>query len=195
MSKTLSEYEQRELADRYGIPLAAMKAIVEVECKGSGFNSDGTPVILYERHKFYEGLRAINWITKAREWSQKYPDLCNPYAGGYGKYSEQHKKLARAAELNRGVALESCSWGLGQVMGYHWKSLGYTNLQEFINCMYKSEYCQLDAMCRFIEVNKLLPFIRKKDWAGFAMRYNGGGYRKNKYDTKLAAAYKKFGGV
>mgnify|MGYP001447669317 FL=1 len=52
MSKKLSEYEQRELADRYGIPLAAMKAIIEVECKGSGFNSDGTPVILYERHKF-----------------------------------------------------------------------------------------------------------------------------------------------
>lgn len=195
MSKKMNEIEQRELADWYDIPLAAIKAIIEVECKGSGFNSDGTPVILYERHKFYEGLLAINWITKAREWSQKYPDLCNPYAGGYGKYSEQHKKLARAAELNRTVALESCSWGLGQVMGYHWKSLGYTNLQEFINYMYKSEYCQLDAMCRFIEVNNLLPFIRKKDWAGFAMRYNGSGYRKNKYDTKLAAAYKKFGGI
>ena len=163
MGKKLNEIEQRELAELYGIPLAAMKAIIEVECKSSGFNSDGTPVILYERHKFYEGLRAINWITKAREWSQKYPDLCNPYAGGYGKYSEQHKKLARAAELNRVVALESCSWGLGQVMGYHWKSLGYTNLQEFVNYMYKSEYCQLDAMCRFIEVNKVLPFIRKKD--------------------------------
>lgn len=195
MSKKLTEIEQREFAERYGIPLAAMKAIIEVECKGSGFNSDGTPVILYERHKFYEGLLAINWITKAREWSQEYPDLCNPHAGGYGKGSEQHKKLARAAELNRTVALESCSWGLGQVMGYHWKSLGYTDLQEFINYMYKSEYFQLDAMCHFIEVNKLLPFIRKKDWAGFAMRYNGSGYRKNKYDTKLAAAYKKFGGI
>lgn len=195
MDKKISNDSLIVLAATYGINVPALKAIIEVECKGSGFNANGTPVILYERHKFYEGLRAIRWFTKSREWHSLYPDLCNPTSGGYGKYSEQHHKLARAANLNREVALESCSWGMGQVMGYHWKSLGYKSIQEFINAMYRSEYDQVDAMCRYLKFNGLIKYITAKDWAGVALRYNGKGYKKNNYDVKLRDAYKKFGGV
>lgn len=195
MSKKITDREFQELAIKYNITLPALKAVVEVECRGSGFNDDGTPVILYERHKFYQGLRAINWITKSNEWFKLYPDLCNPTAGGYGKYSEQHSNLARAAELNRVVALESCSWGMGQVMGYHWQSLHYESLQVFINAMYKSEYNQVDAMCRYIVNNNLIRHIQSKNWAAFAKGYNGVGYKANNYDVKLANAYKKHGGT
>lgn len=191
-NKSITDAQIREQASKLGVEAAALKAVIEVEAKSSGFNQDGTPVILYERHKFYEGLRAINWITKAREWFKQYPDLCNPSPGGYGKYSEQHGKLARASELNREVALESCSWGLGQVMGYHWKSLGYESLQSFINAMYKDEASQLDAMCRYISVNNLVNAVRSKDWKAFARGYNGKNYAINSYDTKLATAYAKW---
>lgn len=194
MSKKLTTEQIEKQALALGIEVAALRAVIEVECKGSGFNADETPVILYERHKFYEGLRAINWITKSKEWYQKYPDLCNPKAGGYGKYSEQHSKLSRAADLNRDVALESCSWGLGQVMGYHWKSLGYPALQHFINAMYRDEASQLDAMCRYIKANGLVKALQNKDWKAFARGYNGVAYAKNQYDVKLANAYKKWGG-
>lgn len=192
--KKITSSQIEELSKEFGIKVPALKAVMEVECKGSGFNDDGTPVILYERHKFYGGLRAINWITKSKEWYQKYPDLCNPKAGGYGKYSEQHNKLTRAATLNRDVALESCSWGMGQVMGYHWKSLGYESLQAFVNAMYLSEYDQVVAMCRFLKVNGIIKYINANDWAGVAIRYNGVAYKKNNYDVKLRDAYKKFGG-
>lgn len=194
MSKVITEAQIKSIAADYGIEVAALKAVMEVECKGSGFNTDGTPVILYERHKFYEGLVAINWITKSREWYRLYPDLCNPNAGGYGKYSEQHGKLDRAAKLNRDVALASCSWGLGQVMGFNWKSLGYKSLQEFVNAMYKDEASQLDAMCRYIKVNGLVKALQNKDWKAFAKGYNGRNYAQNSYDVKLASAYRKFGG-
>lgn len=194
MDKKISEVDIKELGHMFVIPYAVLKAIIEVECKGSGFNADGTPVILYERHKFYDGLRNINWITKSKEWYAKYPDLCNPSAGGYGKYSEQHGKLKRAAELNRDVALESCSWGMGQVMGYHWKALGYESLQSFINAMYKSEYEQVNAMCLYITKFGLIKHIDKLNWAAFARAYNGVAYKKNNYDVKLQAAYVKYGG-
>ena len=163
MSKLISDTEIAAKAAEYGIEEAALRAVMEVECKGRGFNPDGSPVILYERHKFYQGLPAINWKTKAAEWCKAYPDICNPNWGGYGKSSEQHSKLERAAALNREVALESTSWGLGQVMGFNWKSLGYPSLQAFINAMYKDEVSQLDAMCRFIKVNGLLRHIKSKN--------------------------------
>lgn len=195
MGKFITLDEITSKAKEYGIETAALRAVMDVECKGRGFNSDGTPVILFERHKFYYGLQAINWITKSKEWYKLYPDICNPTWGGYGKESQQHERLRRAAALNRDVALESASWGLGQVLGENWKDLGYKSLQDFINAMYKDEVSQLDAMCRFIKHNGLIKHIQSKSWAKFARAYNGPKYADNKYDIKLAAAYKKFGGI
>ena len=81
---------------------------------------------------------------------------------------------------------------MGQVMGYHWASLGYATLQDFINAMYRDEASQIDAMMRFIRANGLLGKLQRKDWVGFARGYNGAGYAKNAYDKKLAVAYRKY---
>ncbi len=53
------------------------------------------------------------------------PELCNKAAGGYGLYSAQHGRLNAAIQYHRDFALESASWVLGQVMGYHWNILIY----------------------------------------------------------------------
>ena len=65
-TKSITDAQIREQAAKLGVEAAALKAVIEVEAKSSGFNQDDTPVILYERHKFYEGLQAINWITKSK---------------------------------------------------------------------------------------------------------------------------------
>ena len=82
--------------------------------------------------------------------------------------------------------------GIGQVMGYHWKALGYPSLQQFINDMYHSEAKQLEAMIRYIKVNNLVDELQRHDWAGFARGYNGAGYKRNNYDEKLRQAYNKY---
>ena len=47
-------------------------------------------------------------------------------------------------------------------------------------------------MVREIRRNKLELKLAAHDWAGFARGYNGPGYAQNAYDTKLAAAYRKW---
>lgn len=192
MSKFLTEKQIRDAAKRHNLPYAAVKAVIEVESRGAGFNADGSPKILFERHIFWRLLGEIRWYTTRLRIMALHPRVCNPTPGGYGRYSEQHAKLQTAVSYNREVALQSCSWGLGQVMGFHWKSLGYKSLQEFVNAMFESEAGQLDAMLRFIVKNGLAKYMRQEDWAGFARRYNGPEYKKNRYDEKLAAAYRKY---
>ncbi|EPF74612.1 N-acetylmuramidase family protein [Acinetobacter rudis] len=194
MSKKLTTEQIETQAVSLGISVPALRAVIEVECKGSGFNSDQTPVILFERHVFRQRLIANNKAQTAEKAMRERPDLCNKTAGGYGLYSAQHGRLNAATQYHRDSALESASWGLGQVMGYHWKSLGYPNLQNFINAMYRDEASQLDAMCRYIKVNNLVKALQNKDWKAFARGYNGPTYAKNQYDVKLANAYKKWGG-
>lgn len=192
MSKKLTEQQIRKVAADNGIDYASLRAVIDVEARGSGFFSNGLPAILFERHIFWRRLGEIRWFTMRDKIMALHPRVCNPIAGGYGGFSEQHTKLEIAASYNRDVALESASWGLGQVMGYHWKSLGYASLQEFINAMYHSEYKQLDAMVRFLKVNGLIGRLNRQDWSGFAYRYNGAGYARNNYDEKLAQAYRKY---
>ena len=191
MSKKLTEAQIQAQALGLGIEVAALKAVIEVECKGSGFNADGTPAILFERHVFRQRLIANKRDLDLALAIRERPDLCNKSAGGYGLYSAQHGRLNAAAQYHRDSALESASWGIGQVMGYHWKALDYPTLQNFINAMYRDEASQLDAMCRYIVTNKLINALKNKDWRAFARGYNGPAYAKNSYDVKLGNAYKK----
>jgi uncharacterized protein YaiE (UPF0345 family) len=189
--KKLTEDQIQSQARALGIEAAALKAVIEVECKGTGFNADNTPVILFERHIMRQRLLQNGQSKISDQMMIKRPDLCSKSAGGYGLYSAQHGRLNAAAQYHRASALESASWGIGQVMGYHWQSLGYASLQVFINAMYKDEASQLDAMCRYIQVNGLVNALKNKDWKAFARGYNGVAYAKNNYDVKLANAYKK----
>lgn len=196
MNKKLITQQVEAQAKALGVSVPALRAVIEVECKGSGFNSDGTPVILFERHVFRKQLIANGKSSTALKAMKERPDLCNTATGGYGLYSAQHGRLnVAASKYDRTSALESASWGIGQVMGYHWRQLGYASLQAFINAMYRDEASQLDAMCRYIKVNNLVKALQNKDWKAFAKSYNGAAYAKNSYDVKLAAAYKKWGGT
>ena len=192
MSKKLTTEQIQSIAKHNNIPYAALRAVIEVECKGSGFNPDNTPVILFERHIFRRQLIANGKKSLADRLVKERPDLCYTSMGAYGKYSQQHKRMSEAAQYDRTSALESASWGIGQVMGFHWKSLGYPSLQSFINAMYKDEASQLEAMIRYIKVNKLDTHLRNLNWSAFAKGYNGASYKVNKYDEKLVVAYNKF---
>ncbi len=55
--------------------------------------------------------------------------------------------------------------------------------------MCNSEDDHLSAFVRFVKLNQLDDELRRRDWTGFARGYNGPAFLKNRYDTKLAAAY------
>ena len=56
MSKKLTAVQIENQAKLLGIETACLRAVIEVECKGSGFNADETPVILFERHVMRQRL-------------------------------------------------------------------------------------------------------------------------------------------
>ncbi len=194
--KKLTDEQITELANKHNISVRALKAVIKVECgNGNGFYKNGKPKILFERHIFWRLLGKIKWWSKRKEFSRIYPSLCNKSWGGYNSHNrDQHLRLEIASNLVdsdqlKEIALMSCSWGLGQVMGYHYEKLGYKSIQEFVDKMNESEEQQLEAMIRFLEVNNLIDCLNKQKWASFALAYNGKAYKKNRYDKKLKNAY------
>ena len=180
----LTEADFQAAADALGVEVAAIKAVDATETAGKGFEANGEPVILFERHIFHRK-------TKGR-FSRQHPDISNPTPGGYGSQASQHARLRRAVALDRQAALLSASWGRFQIMGFNHQVAGFNTVQGLINAMYKSERAQLDAFVNYLKNEGLADELRRHDWAGFARKYNGPAYRKNNYDTKLARFYAKF---
>lgn len=191
MPQKLTQQDYQDAAKKLGVSVAHIKAVTAVESQGGGFLADGRPKILFERHVFRKRL-----IEKGVSVQNTPNDIVNAASGGYQGGVKEHDRLARAAKIDRDAALESASWGLFQIMGYHWKMLGYASLQTFINEMYRDEGGQLDAFVRFIMADpRLLRALKNQDWASFARIYNGPGYAANRYDVKMANEFKRAGGM
>lgn len=180
-------------AHELSIDVASMQAVINVESDGSGFDNSGQPKILFERHIMRRRL-LIKGISGARlaAIEHRYPTLVNREPGGYIGGSAEHLRLAEAQYIDANCALESASWGLFQIMGYHWHKLGYNSIDEFADAMHTSESSHLTAFVRFVKLDeKMLGYLRRREWSGFAAKYNGPAYRKNLYDKRLAIAYTK----
>lgn len=192
-SKKLQPSDYVSAAQSLGVSVAAIRAVADVESRGDGFMSNGHPVILFERHVMYRQLRDKFGKARADNYASWHPDIVNPVSGGYGRESEQPKRMERAAAIDRECALNSASWGLFQIMGYHWRVLGYATQQTFINAMYRNEAGQLHAFCRFIKVDPSLhQALKNKDWERFARIYNGPAYASHNYHGRMAAAYNQY---
>jgi len=187
----LTEEDYRWAADVLAVDVPSVKAIREVESPKGGFFPDGRATILYERHIMTRRLRLLG--IDPTPYIKADPSIVNESTGGYLGGTAEYTRLDKAKQINAQAAQESCSWGAYQIMGMHWKVLGYTNVDSFVKAMSSSERGQLEVFVNFIKVDTgMLKALRKKDWADFASRYNGKDYAKNKYDQKLSTAYAKY---
>jgi len=193
MKNALLETDFQAAAARLGVSVPAVKAVATVESNGGGFLPDGRVKVQYEPHVMYRQLASNFNRARADKELVDHPDLVSKKAGSYQSLDKEDKDMNRAAQLiDRTSALESASWGAFQIMGYHWKTLQYTTLQGFINDQYTAAG-QLETFVRFIQADtRLVKALRAKDWATFARIYNGPGYAKNSYHTKLEVAYASF---
>lgn len=193
-SKKLSKADIIAVANDLNIEPAALKAVIDVEAAGEGFDKQGRPTILFEPHIFWDELGKIHYYTKRTELAKKHKGLLSQKwdKSLYRIGGSSHDKLKIGADLHWEAAHKSASWGLGQIMGFNAQKIGYATLKDFIDDMYESEAKQLKAMGMFLKANGLISKLQRHDWAGFARGYNGSGYKRNNYDEKLRQAYNKY---
>jgi hypothetical protein len=178
----------------HGIDPRLIRAFAEVECGGkSGFGPHGLPVIAFEGHIFRK-------LTD-KEYDEDYPLLSYPYhekAGPEWRANNKDQKTAwetlnAAMALDKTAALESCSWGMFQVMGFNYEQCGYSDVEVFVAAMKISERKQLDAFVAYCKRTPGLPSaLRHKQYGRIAKLYNGRDY--GDYDVRIRKAFRKHGG-
>lgn len=190
----LNEDDYREIAEKMGVEIAAIKAVVDIEAgtEHKGFWTSEKPLInfdlsIYNRIAPRHGVN----LSQARKTS---PEIFSaPDRNKYGSYqAAQQARLDAAIEIDEESALKSTFWGMFQIGGFNYARCGIDSVQEFVKIMSRSERDQLELFAEFCNRNNLTKYIRNKDWAGFSYRYNGPGYKSRRYDSRMAAAYRKY---
>lgn len=191
-AKAITEDELTHLSKTLGdTNTKRMKAVATVESGGSGWFDSGLPKILYERHYFYR--LTSDAIRKLTGW------FINPVAGDYtvdvnkNGINDSWEKLAEAACKDPDAAFQSVSIGKFQVMGSHYKMLGYSHPIEMLWAARENEYEHYRMLVGYIKGTGLTKAflslsVDPEACRAFAKGYNGPQYTKYDYHIKLARA-------
>lgn len=184
-AKRLDDVDLPRIGSYIGVGEDEVHAVLDVEARGRGFDSQGRPAMLFEPHVFYRELPdnkkalAVKQGLARKRWKRDYP-------------KDSYPRLLKAMAIDEDAALRSASWGMGQIMGFNHQLAGYDSAKEMVEDFLDDEETHLEAMIQFILSTGLDDNLRAHDWDGFAKGYNGSGYKKNNYHIKLKAAYEKW---
>ena len=181
-----------DIARDLNVSFSAFAAVVWVESNGiwqAEIDGRAEPLIRFEGH-YFDRLVAADRRAQARQ-----DGLANPRAGAVKNPRKQTARwdlLQRAQSIDRAAALESTSWGVGQVMGANWKELSYPSVEALVLDARSGPHGQLRLMARFIKRHGLDRHLREVNFAGFARRYNGPAFAKHGYHTRMRKAFERF---
>jgi hypothetical protein len=185
-ARRLDDIDLPRIGHLIGVGEDELHAVIDVEARGSGFDSLGRIAMLFEPHIFYRELgpgakrdKAVAQGLAYPSWKRKYP-------------SDSYLRLRAAMKIDEEAALRSASWGLGQIMGFNAEMIGYGSARAMVEDFVDDEEHHLEAMVSYIVAAGLDDELRAHDWRGFARGYNGPGYATHGYHTKLGASFLKW---
>lgn len=187
-AKPLDRWDIPELAYRIDVGEDHLQAFLNVESRSKGFDPKGRPIILNEPHVFYRNLSGA-----AREKAVK-AGLAYPKWGmkPYPKTQDaRYAWLEKAQKIDSEAALKACSWGSTQVLGENFSMVGFDSAEAMVRAFMADEEEHVEAMVKFILASGIDDDLRFERWSVVARVYNGPGYKKNGYDTKMAKEFAK----
>jgi len=186
--------DYRRAAARLDVPVAHIMAMIAVESSGETlWNIEGklVPPVRFEAHWFGK-------LTNYR-FNGEHPDLSSVSwdpALAAGTRAGAWQQLERARALDTDAADQATSWGAPQIMGFHWKKLGFPSVAAFVDSMTANgDDGQMDSFVAFVEADHALrSALAIGAWHDVERRYNGGGYG-GAYAIKLEAAAALYAGA
>ncbi len=184
----LTEEDFRRVANELQVEIAAIKAVVAVEAGAAmkGFWAPGVPIVNHDRSMWASCKSKVKSDKKAPANTQIPAGLTSPAA------KKAWQKLINARKVNIQQADLSTFWGMFQIGGFNYKLCGCSSIEEFVELMSYSELEQLELFAALIVNCDMVQYLRTKNWAGFARRYNGASYARKGYHTRMANAYNKY---
>jgi hypothetical protein len=177
----------KKVSNTFGFDPAVMLSFIEVETGGKGFDTNTGKIMIQFEPSWFKKKAPY---APSGVWSLNKVDV----------QSKEWIAFNDAFKLNPNAAMESTSIGLGQIMGFHYKRLGFKSVGEMWDFAKLSLEQQIWQIAKFIDTDRNLKnAIETKDWFTIAKIYNGSGfmeiarkYGREPYDKSMKKAYSKY---
>eukprot|EP01030_Chromulinospumella_sphaerica_P028926 gene28926-29315_t len=150
-AKRLDNTDPSKIGQMIGVGEDEIRAFMDVEAGGSGFDRRGRVKMLFEPHIFFRELgntkkrqTAVKAGLAYETWKTK------PYP------KDSYPVLIKAMAIDETAALRSASWGLGQLMGFNHRAVGSSTPQKMITSFAADEENQLQSMIAFLKAKNLV---------------------------------------
>lgn len=139
---------------------------------------------LFEPHQFSR-------LTE-HKFDKRYPTI------SYSKWdpsrypktkAEKQRQFDTAAKLDIDKTYEATSWGLFQIMGYHYHVCLYGSAISMATDLRAGIDQNMKAFGLMIKHMNLITALKNKEWEYFAKIYNGPSFRVLNYDLKIKTEY------
>ncbi|MGX9120351.1 N-acetylmuramidase domain-containing protein [Mesorhizobium sp. BHbsci] len=185
-AKRITDIDIPRIGATIGVGEDEIHAFMDVEAAGSGFDRAGRPKLLFEPHVFYRNL------TGAKRSAAVKAGLAYAKWGAKPYPKDSYPRLVAAMAIDETAALKSASWGLTQILGENHKAAGFSTVQAMVQAFMADEAAHLEATVKLLVAWKVDDDLKAHRWSVVARTWNGPGYKKNRYDAKLATAFAKW---
>ena len=172
---------------------AALHAVAAVEVGEIPYPGLGAPIIRFEVHKFLQRFpssktvqlrttspsgEALTAWHKDAHWYKSDPDddWQRVHSGSQG---DEWAAMIQAQSEDPTAAWECASYGVGQLMGWHWDLIGCNSVQRMVGQATGGGVDkQIEQWARYIEADHdgaMLLALQQQDWETFVRYYNGPG--------------------
>ena len=180
----------KDQAAPFKIESAAIMAFIEVETGGYGFDTDNGKLLIQFEPAWFKKQAPY---APSGLWSVNKVDV----------QSWEWKAFNDAFSISPKTAMMSTSIGLGQILGLHYKRLGFASVNKMWDAAKSGLPAQIWMICKFIDTDvRLKAALIAHDWNRVASIYNGSGYKalaikyhRLPYDQSLKIAYLKYNGL
>lgn len=186
---------------------ACAVAVFCVESSGKGFQKSNQDrmIIRFENHVFWKTWGKENpqifhqhfKYGKQEDGRNKIwlghqfrPSQEGNWKTFHGSQSKEWEVLDFAKALDESAALTSISMGAPQIMGFHYKRLGFESAKEMFNKFNKDIQYQIEGFYHFMS-SPMIQALQENDFITFAELYNGSG-QKEKYGNWIQEHYQIF---
>lgn len=166
---------------------AALLSFIEVETGGRGFDQATGKIIIQFEPVWFKRKAPF---APSGKWSLNKVER---QAAEWAAFNDAFAK-------NPDAAMQATSIGLGQIMGFHYKRLGYDSVGSMWDDAKTGIEAQFDQILKFITTDPSLCIaITRNDWDKVATIYNGKNYKelarkipREPYNISLEKAYHKY---
>jgi peptidoglycan/xylan/chitin deacetylase (PgdA/CDA1 family) len=166
-----------------GISPSVAAGVLYIESAGQGFAPDGRMTIRFEACIFQKLWGEKNQEEFSNHFQCNTPNdgfrisTTMPFTQYHGDANKEWKVFDLARALDEDAAIKSTSVGISQMMGFHYKEVGYASAKAMFDVMTQSIKPQLDAF--FLQLAhyqnngiSCLSSLKSSDYDLFAKCYN-----------------------